>query len=633
MLRQTFRPLAYALLPLAFLTATLASRVDAAPPVLTLPGPQSVSEGQLLAFDVSATDPDGQSVFLQASNLPTGASFTDWFNNTGTFDWTPAPDQAGFYEVYFLADDTFGGTDVGSVQIEVLNANSPPVLSFISDRDVEKGTTQFVSLNGYDADGDALRYSASGLPSYATLTDFGDGTAALTLAPTAFTPTGPTTITVFLSDGLSTTSQSFTVTVTGSATNGPPVLATIGNRTVAEGATAQIGLSATDPDGDALTWSVSLPGFASLTPTGTSTATLTLSPGYCQAGAYPATVAVSDATAQDSESFTITVTEVNRAPVWSAASYSASVDAGGSATVSVAAHDPDQACNLAAPALSVKANDGGSALLASLADHGDGTGTLSLSAASGSAGSYHVTLRASDGSLGADVVVNVTVNGGTQPPVAARAWAESDPLRLNTGKPRERVYLEPVEGTFALAQLDAGSIRLFAWDGAGSVSSIAPVVGSLDAMHDRDNNGVIELRMDFAKDDLRALFSNLSAPIAGTMVVRASLDDGREVSATVSAQILPENLRALKRVGPNPMNPQAVLTVDVPRAGRLRVRVFDLNGRLLRTLVNVTSAPAGMQNLTFDGRDDRGATLSSGRYFVRVETDDTDEATPITILK
>ncbi|HEX7077540.1 MAG TPA: putative Ig domain-containing protein [Candidatus Eisenbacteria bacterium] len=635
MLRLPIRTLVASLLASA-LAAFLAPCVAAAPPTLSLPGPQSVLEGAFLTFGVSATDPDGQTVVLQASNVPTGASFVDHHNNTGTFSWTPAMDQAGFYPVFFLADDTFGGTATGSVQIEVVNANTPPSLSFIPDREVEQGTTQFVSLSATDDDGDALSFSATGLPPYAELTDFGDGSGNLTLAPTVSTPLGSTVLTVSVSDGLAETSQSFTVTVTGSLTAAPPVLSPIGNQTVAEGQTASVSLSASDTDGDPLAWSVSLPGFATLTPTGngpgSATATLSFAPGYCQAGSYPATVAVSDGTTQDSESFTVTVTDVDRAPAWTAAFYTATLAEGTSATVSVSAHDPDEACGQAPPALTLTANDGGDALAASLADLGHGSGTLSLSAAGGSANVYHVTLHASDGSLAQDVVVTVTVTATEVTPLA-RAWSESDPIRLQTGKPRERVYLEPVDGTFDLAAVDLASLRLSAWDGSGMVNSIAPLAGSLDATHDKDGNGVPELRMDFAKDALRSLFSNVTDPVAGTMTLHASLTDGRSVDATLNAAVKPARPRALKRVGPNPMNPEATISINLEQAGRLRVRVFDLNGRLVRTLLDSGYESAGDHDLQFNGRDDRGATLSSGHYFVRVETSNSDEAAPLTILK
>jgi flagellar hook assembly protein FlgD len=63
------------------------------------------------------------------------------------------------------------------------------------------------------------------------------------------------------------------------------------------------------------------------------------------------------------------------------------------------------------------------------------------------------------------------------------------------------------------------------------------------------------------------------------------------------------------------------------------VRVFDLNGRLVRTVHDSAYEPAGDRDIYFNGKDDRGMSLASGRYFVYVQTPTTREADPITILK
>ena len=616
----------------------MSSPAAAAPPVLTLPGSQTVTEGNDLAFTVSATDPDGQTVSFEAANLPAGATFVDHFNNTASFDWTPNTDQAGSYVVSFLADDGFGGTDNGTVSIEVLNANSAPVLFAIGDRTIEQGTTQFVSLTGFDPDGDAIFFTTGPLPAYATLSDFGGGSGNLTLAPSLSTPVGTVTITVTLSDGQASATQSFQVTVTQSQqANNAPVLAAIGAQSVAEGQVRHVSLSATDADGNTLTWSSTLPAFATLTPgtsgPGSLTGTLNLSPGYCDAGSYSATVSVYDGTALDWETFTVTVTNTNRAPVWAQSSYSSSLAEGATSTLAVGASDPDASCTPGAPRLTLTGNDSGGALQASLNDAGDGTGTLTLTAGSSAAGTWHVTLHAADwadANLGRDAVVTVTVLHVETGPLA-RAWAEADPLRLNIGKPRERVYFEPVRG-FELADVDPESFTLWAWDGSGTVTSIAPIAGTLDATHDRDNNGALELRMDFSKDDLRALFSNVSATVAADMTLKAALRNGTPVSAHVTTSIVPER-GVIKKVGPNPLNPEAVVTVLTSQAGRLRVRVFDANGRLVRMVTDQADVPAGTHLVRFDGRDDRGRPLASGRYFVQAETAEQKDVTAITILK
>lgn len=78
------------------------------PPVLTVPGVQTVVAGQNLSFTVSATDPDaGQTATLSAENLPPSASFDPAI---GLFSWMPNASQAGTHVVIFKATDN--GTPV-----------------------------------------------------------------------------------------------------------------------------------------------------------------------------------------------------------------------------------------------------------------------------------------------------------------------------------------------------------------------------------------------------------------------------------------------------------------------------------------------------------------------------------------
>lgn len=615
------------------------TNAQAAPPVLTVPGSQTVNDSQQLQFDVSAADPNVV-VTLTASGKPSGSTFADHHNNTGTFTWTPTLAQVGSYSVSFKADDGFGGIDTKSVSIQVVHVNAAPVLDPIGDKTVERGSTLYATLMGSDADNDPLSYRVVGMPPYGTLTDLGDGTGYILLAPTSSSPTGPSTLTVYLSDTQVETSQAFTVTVTAPAGSNPPVLDAIGNQTVAEGATAFVALSASDPDGDTMSWSVGLPGFANLVVTsssaGSTAARLELRPGYCDSGSYPASVAVTDGTYLDSENITIVVTDVNRTPGWQPpqGGYVMTLDAGTSASLEVAASDPDQACGGAPPSLSVTGTSGGNALTATMNDRGNGSGTLQVSAAAGGSGSYTVTMRATDAtasSLHADATVAVTVNAVVVS-VAGRAWSDSNPIRLKTGKPREHFYLEPVNGSFALEAVDLSSIQMSAWPGAGTVSSIAPVPGSFVLGDDRDQNGVDEIRMDFSKDDLRALLGNLNDPSTSPLTITANLVGGGTVMATLNSSIMPDD-RALRRVGPNPMNPETVVTVHLTAAGRARVVVYDLAGRLVRTLMDETSASAGDHAVHFDGKDDQGRHLASGRYFVKAETANGVDSAPITILK
>lgn len=64
---------------------------------------------------------------------------------------------------------------------------------------------------------------------------------------------------------------------------------------------------------------------------------------------------------------------------------------------------------------------------------------------------------------------------------------------------------------------------------------------------------------------------------------------------------------------PNPFNPRTVITWAMARSGRLELKVFDLRGRLVRTLHDGRAAATG--SVVWDGTDDRGGAAASGVYF------------------
>jgi PKD repeat protein len=73
------------------------------PPVLTLPGNQTVIAGSWINFTISATSANsGGSVTLSTADLPTGAVFDPV---TGLFSWKPGASQAGSYVIVFTATD------------------------------------------------------------------------------------------------------------------------------------------------------------------------------------------------------------------------------------------------------------------------------------------------------------------------------------------------------------------------------------------------------------------------------------------------------------------------------------------------------------------------------------------------
>jgi flagellar hook assembly protein FlgD len=65
---------------------------------------------------------------------------------------------------------------------------------------------------------------------------------------------------------------------------------------------------------------------------------------------------------------------------------------------------------------------------------------------------------------------------------------------------------------------------------------------------------------------------------------------------------------------PNPLNPMTTVEYGVPDPGaRVTVRIFDVSGRLLRTLVDARQT-AGVHQVSWDGRAEDGNRVASGVY-------------------
>jgi hypothetical protein len=77
---------------------------------------------------------------------------------------------------------------------------------------------------------------------------------------------------------------------------------------------------------------------------------------------------------------------------------------------------------------------------------------------------------------------------------------------------------------------------------------------------------------------------------------------------------------ALFGMSPNPLRGgiSGRITFSLARAGHARLDVFDLQGRLVKTVAD-GDYPAGSQDLAWDGRDEGGRPVGSGVYFLRLD--------------
>ena len=194
-----------------------------------------------------------------------------------------------------------------TMTITVNDKNLAPVLTPIGNKNVNENTTLTFSISATDADGDSLTYSTSALPSGAA---FNASSKTFSWTPT-YSQSGSYQITFSANDGYGGTASE-TINIAVNNKNRAPVLTPIGNKNVDDNATLTFSISATDADGDSLTYSTStLPTGAAFN---ASSKTFSWTPTYSQSASYQITFSVNDGFGGlDSE--TITVTVIDKTPV------------------------------------------------------------------------------------------------------------------------------------------------------------------------------------------------------------------------------------------------------------------------------------------------------------------------------
>ena len=403
----------------------------------------------------------------------------------------------------------------------------------------------------------------------------------------------------------------------------PPHVIAPRSASTPENVVVTLNVTATDADGDPIAQlradvsALPLGSDAALASNGTNTAgVFTWKPTFADSRPtpYPVLFIASNAIADTATTY-VTVTNVNRAPQANPGGpYNALADVAVQLQGSGSA-DPD-----------------GDALTYSWV-FGDGTsgkGPTPMHTYHAT-GTYAVGLVVSDGALTGVATTTVSVLGVF--PARAFTLSGNKTIRLNSGKPRWCIEIEPSNTSFLLQVVDLSSIRMKS-QGTGSVNEIRAIADKSSLGSDRDGNGIAEFEACFAKTDLRQLFSNVHGSTAVTITIEGSLLTGGLFQATMDVGVQASgggNLAA--SLSPNPLNPSGVLTLRLERSGPLRVAIYDVSGRLVRVICDEPAVAAGYHDYVIDGRGSHGEVLSSGVYFYRVEAAEGLDRGRFTILK
>jgi hypothetical protein len=509
--------------------------------------------------------------------------------------------------------------DSSTTSIAVADVDRAPSIDPIANQLLNEGSELHVPVHASDPDNDGISVTLVA-PPFASLIPVGSVpgnlTATIHLAP-GFLDAGiyPANR-VLATAGSSMAEVQFGIVVVN--VNGPPVLSGPSSILTSEGSTINFLITASDPDGDAVTMGImNRPVGATFVDNGNSTASFTWTTNFGDAGTFQIQFTGRDAFGQDAQPkfVLVVIDDINRAPV---------ADAGGPYSGIV---------NLPTIFDGSGSFDPDGETLAFVWDFGDlaaGTGIAPLhSYAAG--GVFIVRLTVSDGVLSNSSSTLATI----QDVFPARAFLEggNQTTRLNSGKANTCIQVEPISGSFRVSSVDISLVTLISV-GTGSVDRISAQASKTTIGSDRDRNGVDEVSACFGKEDLRLLFSGLSG---GRHTVPVSLEGVLLTSGKFRAEfdmdVVASGRSLASSISPNPLTPRGVLTFRLAKPGRVGIQIFDMGGRLVRTLWGGKNLGPGYYDAFIDGRGNRGQEMPSGIYFYRIEALEGVETGRFTVLR
>jgi len=161
---------------------------------------------------------------------------------------------------------------------------------------------------------------------------------------------------------------------------------------------------------------------------------------------------------------------------------------------------------------------------------------------------------------------------------------------------------------------------------------------------DEQNNGPAahaDRAREILAEDLRCLFGGVTARAGGTIenpnlpVPQAVAGLNEFLAASLRGR--PGNAPlARSSAAPNPCNPRTVVALDlagaVAPAAAGRLEIFDARGRRVRAVAG-GSLDSGRLAITWDGRDDGGRRVPTGRYLYRISCGSAQGKGALTVVR
>ena len=276
------------------------------PPSISGTAPTSALVGAQYAFQPVGADPEGNTLTYSIANRPSWATFN---TGTGRLSGTPTSSNVGtFGNILISVSDGQFSASLPAFAIAV-STNRPPVISGTPTTSVAPGSAYSFQPTASDADGNALTFSITNRPAWAT---FNTSTGRLSGTPSSSNVGTTSNIVIGVSDGKASAQlPAFSITVgSGGTTNRAPVISGTPTTSVMQGTAYSFQPTASDADGDALTFSITnAPSWATFS---TATGRLSGTPSASNVGTFSnISIRVSDGkTTTSLATFSITVLAV-----------------------------------------------------------------------------------------------------------------------------------------------------------------------------------------------------------------------------------------------------------------------------------------------------------------------------------
>ncbi len=186
------------------------------------------------------------------------------------------------------------------------------------------------------------------------------------------------------------------------------------------------------------------------------------------------------------------------------------------------------------------------------------------------------------------------------------------------------------DGLFVEVVSEGGTVDTLDFLGSGGALETLGSIGNdwLEYRYALDEGGgdTVRIRFRFSSDSSEV---DEGVYIDDVAVTTAIVPSGTGVAEN---EIEQSTIATLHQNCPNPFSPSTAISFSTRGAGEVALAVYNVQGRLIRTLVAETVSP-GDHTVTWDGKDELGVDVAAGVYLYRLVIGEHEEARKMILVR